>query len=1105
MSNPLNSLFTNPKLFNLFGDDTNITVTQVWILEIQRNDLNELRFLHGRSLPSTYLSDSWSCTSSKKVVCGDTCSVQIHTLVLHACSRKLKVFLEHFSNGATIQEASQKAELELDEQLFKVIGKSVFGTNPIIRPVMHLPTRNYYRFTTNRLSPSSYCSVDSGAISPEEKPSVFNSPHGDDKLIAEVACKVLDVDTGMDFSKIDSWRVSDFEFICSPSLTVKEQLKYDINLKGEKAFLNLSEPLTQPPSDLLVVIKSYSDDCVQSSYITNFSKGSSYPLYHQFELESFQNQASTAYTLEIFSLDSNGEQASLVLKTGNFFYRQSNLNFRLIESAVSNNQFAWLDKKVPKKEAEKLDKVKKVVRATHPSRSKMGDFNIDPWVPLNRLTQKKLTQLFPDKSNGRFFPTLDTDSMSRVQLTSWLKEIFEKHHDAKIAWIDPYIEDVGIDLLNRLGTASADYLIITTEKTSNDNNVKESDQASRVDNLLQRCTGWNDGYFGSVSLKVLAMPESKLHDRMILIRSANGQALAGYHLSNSIQRANESHPLLATPIPLDVIPNVFEYVDQIIQTTLYGCSSKPPLAKLIFNSANLQLKEEKTKVLNDTLSFIKLPYAGSLLGWWLYDDQLSELSGSALLGRMITKGYIKEKQLNPDLFDELPAKLWSEGLPTENFHPAWDTLGHLIANSPASCYACCLLNKDQTPLSAQVKQSLLDHISPNRADANQPSIKNQYIDIEQIRHQKLTELLLSKSNPFSIFTYSPVEVSLGEYYSVKLLWSEDPKALVSWLDAILSKPIKKTRPRALIVDALKHICLCIAFDNDPEKINALLESRASILVWVGLHALKNEMHRGKRGVEALSKIPHFTSTGINHTILCWLINEANNIDSAVKADLITVLKCSLSTPINDKELKDILKPVRNYSGRLHHLKPWVLESMLIPLMEQKTVSIVQVAGQWLDELMDQWQASFKDNNLHFTLEADGAFTDELAVLIKYLSSETQENLFEELKRVFNKLARIIRKPMSPQISWGSYSNAHRVNLWLYAMINRISVLLPKKSTTLNNLLLESIEIKERISKSNLEFFASNGLLSYADTAPQEICSHHLHQLIHNALRPTNRY
>ena len=52
---------------------------------------------------------------------------------------------------------------------------------------------------------------------------------------------------------------------------------------------------------------------------------------------------------------------------------------------------------------------------------------------------------------------------------------------------------------------------------------------------------------------------------MILIRSANGQPLAGYHLSNSVQRASEKHPLLVTPIPLDVIPQVFEYVDQIIQ------------------------------------------------------------------------------------------------------------------------------------------------------------------------------------------------------------------------------------------------------------------------------------------------------------------------------------------------------------------------------------------------------------------------------------------------------------------------------------------------------------------------------------------------------------
>lgn len=1100
MLNPLNTLFADLRLYNLFGDDNNITVSQVWVLEIERESSSELRFLYGRTLPSTFQSDSWHGTVSKKVPLYDNSSVKIHSLTLNTSAKKLKAFLEHFFNGETILKASQLIELNISDKLANTVGKSTFGENPITRSVMHLPTRDYYKFQTSKLSPTSYCSVDSGAISPVNKPEVFSVPEKCDIVIAEAACQVLDNDTGMNFSKIDSWRISDFEFISSPGLTVEERLKYDINLKGDKSSLTLFEPLTLPPTDLLVIIKAYSDDCVQSSYITNFSKDSSYPLDHHFELEVFQNQASTAYTMEIFTLGANGEHSSLLLQTGNFFFRQSNLNLQLVESVEAKEPFAWLDKKVPKKEKARLEEAKQIGRATHPSRSKMGDFNVDPWVPLNRLMQDEVKQLFPNRSDGQFFPTLNvSNGMSRLELKDWLKDIFEKHHDAKIAWIDPYMEDVGIELLNRLGTASADYLIITTEKTSNDDSTKKSGQPTRVDNLLTRCSGWNNGYFGSVNLKVLAVPESKLHDRMILIRSVNGQALAGYHLSNSIQRASENHPLLVTPIPLDVIPHVFEYVDLIIQNTLYGSDDLPP-TRIIFNSAEIEHREEERQEgLHHNLSFVEVPHAGSVIAWWINDEQISELSGSALQQMLSAKGYIKNDQLDRNLFDTLPAKFWTEGIPTTDFHAAWDALGYVIASSPASNYAKYIYNKEKAVLSEPVKLALLDHIDPSRSNAIQPRIKKQQIDIEYYRSQELTSLLLSESDPFSIFTYSPVDTSWSDYYSIKILWSEAPKDLVSWLNIMLSGPIKQPRSHALVVEALKHICLCIGFDKHDEQIDALLQSNVNIITWIGLHALSSAMNRGDRGIEALSKISHIKSIVLRRTIQCWMINEANYLNSDIKPLLITSLTQSLNASITDNEFKSILLPVRNRSGKLHYLKPWILESMLVPLLTQRTLDVTQVARQWLTELIEHWQRSFKNNKLDFAQETDGAFTDELAVLTKYLPPTVQEEIFNELRKVFDVLARTIRRPMSAQISWGSYSNAQQVNLWIYALANKILVLLPDEAPRLNGLLLESKEIMDRISPKTWNSILINKLSLYVNSDPKQIKSHNLHQIIQSAL------
>lgn len=1094
MPKPLSTLFPDFRLYGLFGNDQNLTVSQIWILEIDREGSSELRFLYGRSLPGTFQSDSWSGTGTSKTPLYDHCTVKTHSLTLHTSTEQLKTFLEHFISGASLQAASQLAGLKINDKLAKTVGASTFGENPVARPVMHLPTRDYYQFQSSRLSPTSYASVDSGAISPEGKPKVFTVPEGCDRKIAEAACRALDADTGMDFSKLDAWRIGDFEFICSPGLNAAERSKFDISLKGQQSSLTLFEPLTQEPSDLLIIVKALSDGSTQASYIARLGKDDSYPLHHTFEIKEFQDQVSTAYTLEIYALVGTKEKPFLQLQTGGYFMRSMNLDLQIADPIRTNAQLGWLMKKVPNREKAKLEAAEQIGRTLHSSRSRMGGHTEDQWIPLNRLTEDSVKQLRPKKSDGRFFLTLnDSGGMSRLLLIDWLRSIFEQHRDAQIAWIDPFMEDVGIELLNRLGTATANYLIITTEKESSDDSKRVSGQPNRIEKLLSKCADWDDGYFGNVLLKVLAVPENRLHDRMILIRSANGRSLAGYHLSNSVQRASENFPLLVTPIPLDVMPHVFEYVDQIIQSTLHGDGKISPSAKLIFNSVEKDRSKEVSELatLSQRCSFVDPPRAGDVLAWWLGDAQLAGLTGSELMEQMNASGYSKDGELDPKRFDSLPIKLWSEGLQLADFHSAWDALGYVLASSQAGD----LYTKEKSPLPEPFKQALLEHICSSRPGALQPRIKKSQIDIEFYLTKKLTALLLSHSDPFHAFGYSPVDTSWSDYYAIKLLWSRAPKQFVFWLSTICSEPIKQPRTHALVVEALKHICERICFDKNPEQIDALLQSNVNVIVWVGLHALENAINRGNWGGEVLSKIDQIQPASVRRTILCWLINEANYLNSDAKPQLIALLTQSLQAPLTDGELKDLLQPVRGRLGRLHHLTPWILESMLVPMLEQRAIDITQVARQWLTELTTQWRQALKNDSLYFKLEADGAFTDELAVLTKYLSPAVREEIFSELRKVFDTLARTIRQPMSAQISWSTFSNAYKVNIWLYALARRIPALPDDEATSLNGLLLESEALIERINSSTWDSISSDELLTYMKGDPDQIASHSLHHSI----------
>lgn len=1101
MSKVLDRLASDIRLHNLFGEDQYLTVTQVWVLEINRAGSAELRFLYGRSLPGTYESNSWAGTTSSKLPLYDDWFVRTHALTLHSSSRHLKIFLEQFLDGATLQDASQLARLDFNDKLAAKVGTTTFGANPIARPVMHLPTRGFFQFRTSRVSPTDYASVDSAAISSEGKPWLFSMPGGSDRIIAEAACRTLDADTGLDFTKLDAWRIGDFEFICAPSLTHAERSKYDISLRGTDSYIELFEPLTHQASDLLVVVNAYSEDSVQATYTVRFDKHASYPLKQRFTLEALQNQACTSFTLEIYAV---GDISYLVLQTGNYFVRSINLNMQLVEPIRSNGKFSWLEKHVPPKQKSKVEAAGRVGRAIRPSRSQLGGHDLDPWVAINWATEETIRQLFPKPSKGRFFPKLtDSGGTSRLRLTDWLREIFESNYNAQIAWIDPFMEDVGIELLNRMGTSTGDYLIITTEKISNDDAKADVGQPSRIQRLLSQCEDWGNGYFGNVRLKVLVVPESKIHDRIILVRSESGRPLAGYHLSNSIQRANDKFPLLATPIPLDVLEPVFEYADQIIQSTLHADGGKAPTAEVIFDSATfekMRKDDEEPLGLNHRSSFVEASRAGDVLAWWLNDPGFAGLSGVPLMNQLEAKGKVKDGELDPEIFDNVPPKFWTDGLPTEDFHSFWDAFGYVLAHT----HAGQLYTKGVKPFPQALQTALLAHLQPCRAGALQPRKRNTLLDLEYYRSQDLSSLLLSPNVPHAVFRYSPVESSWSDYYALKLLWSHAPQVLVTFLSATCATPIKDLRAHALVNEAFKHICMCLGFDKNLVQLEALMHSETSIVTWVGLHAFKDAINNGTLGAEALSNIDKIAPASLHRTILCWLVNEANYVKSDIKPHLISKLTQSLQGPLSDQELQDILQPVRGRLGRLHHFTPWILESLLLPMLERKTIEAASICREWLNELKTQWHAALRKDSLYFTLEADGAFTDELAILTSYLATEDQESVVAELWRVFNTLARTIRKPLSSQVDWVSYIRAHEVNLWIYALARRIEALIDDETNeSLAELLRESELIVDRFPY--MESVASTELLTYMRGDPVQIIFHSLRHTIDAAITAVNKY
>ncbi|MCL7802634.1 VPA1262 family N-terminal domain-containing protein, partial [Pasteurella multocida] len=270
----------------------------------------------------------------------------------------------------------------------------------------------------------------------------------------------------------------------------------------------------------------------------------------------------------------------------------------------------WLEKGLPKSSIHKAKTFTSIERLNnHRSEFSVNDAHKDPWFDANIEIESYLKTIFPDSSNSYFFQKLSFDGESRLELVNWLRKVLKKYPNAQVAWFDPFMENVGINLLNRLGFSAGNYIVFTS---------KTQEGQDRINHLVKQCENW-DETIGSVKLKVFGL--EKLHDRMILIRENDGKPLAGYHLSNSIQRANENNPLLVTEIPLNILYPIFSYVDELIQ--IQEISDE----MAIFDSTTYQPKSRNERKLFDT----KSPYQFSKLGWvlskWWQQPELENLSG----------------------------------------------------------------------------------------------------------------------------------------------------------------------------------------------------------------------------------------------------------------------------------------------------------------------------------------------------------------------------------------------------------------------------------------------------------------------------------------------
>ncbi|SDI18967.1 VPA1262 family protein [Variovorax sp. OV700] len=1018
-------IVSDPRLDRIVGDHDRHVAIQLWLLQLQADSFQETRLLYGRVLPFDYSNNSWNAPREdafRQVTAG--LKAQVLRLNLYCAASSVATFLRHLVGGSDLQTATAAADLNISSPLQKRVGDLLLSGPLAFRPVMHLPSRQYYRWATSRHSPVVGASADSAAIASESKLRSFAVGRRLNPELARLAVGALNADTGMEFHELDAWRLGDIELLVFPTLDDLGRPTFDIEGKPADLKLILHNSIDLA-GDIRVRLTVLNDNCDLEVHERHIAGAHSTPLTIGFALQPAHLEIVDAYRLEIDAQDATGRWVPR-LRWGTHLVREAGFSIHAVgaNTRVKND---WLTVALRPVHEERVANVQQITRQSSVTSSTMGRRRFDAWVPLNRQVTSIMKSLVPPASDARFFLRYsEGDNTGRLELAEWLKKLLAEHRNAQVIWFDPFMEDIGIEFLNQYGANEGDYVVITCLPEPKLPGDFLDRKPSRIDNLLAACKSWSQKY-GSVRLRVVALPFGEIHDRMITIQNGQGEPIIGFHLSNSIQAANKNHPLLVTSIPIDVLRPVVDYARSILGRLAASPQGGP---SVLFDS-EAHAPESKPRFTRDDV--YAHARAGEVLGWWVNDKSFAGLSGRPLATALIAHGLADDRGLKGIVFEDMPASIWSQGLPLPEFNSAWDAISLVLASTSAPEGIREADSNPGSPLSL----ALRSYLDIARADAiDPPEPKGGLVNMTATLDASLIDLLDDQGDPQRMFPPDVTEVFWGDYYAIRTLWVLDPANLVRWIEEEADPTLPSTKRRQLSLRcAIRVITFETARGFSRVQLQALLTSGNDFLRWIGFHLFEEQLNTDPKELAEFGRIPNLTGA-LRIRLLVWLIERANPKDF-LRGVLITELLELVSPKVTDEELGALISSVQSKDRRLHSSSPWFLDEIIAPLVESGRLPLEPLTRIWMDELKLLWSKSRDTERVRFRRATQGTFTDEVAVLATLSDSQTLKWVADALRNDLTASARVIQAPLAAHADWTETDNELDIAAWAGALVARI--------------------------------------------------------------------
>lgn len=1017
----LSKNLVDPRFEKLFKQEDGACALRLWFLQPQ-SDEDRLSFLYGFAMPHNFKNSIWnaSCRKFKNL---DGIKARVVTLSLFCSSEDLQHIVLALTQSKTLDEATALTEVTWSEGFQQQFGKAILGRNLIVRPMTILPAR-VTMSGTGLKSILSACST-SCFISNLAKKSIFEVNGEFSSSIAEYCVKQLNKDLKLQFHKEDHQRLGELEVIVFPTLNNIQQAIFGYKNEDNKLLINLELPKNTSFNFFQVRLELFNHRCLIHSYLSGELETSLHEISHTVDIEEEIWDVCDKSCISIYAKTSSCDAYSLYVTHSERYIREihSTIEVTSFKDNLPKLDLGWVYEHQKKGDVKQSLKPKVVLKGNNLniSRTARQFREKDPWVISDREIETQLSHLSIEekiKSKSLFFPQWEQGQGSgRVSFVKWFAKVLNEEANSTIYLFDPYFEDVGLKLLSLNTNKKIKYIIYTTE----------GEKDERVNNLKNECNILH-GNLKSLDLKIYVFPDKAFHDRYVIVDKNKS---VGYHLSNSLQGACKSNPMLVTPIPEDTLVDLINYSENFI----YQQIEKNKLKGNKLNNSDFILYDaiDTTQALSissrfEPLAILNQTISGNVLSELLSSENLKGISGEELKSKLSELGALDESHLVPDYFNSLKGvtpRLIT--LPQTEFNDYWDMLGNLLANIANSDEASLFSGINDDAISTKLSQFVIIKCQESAASDNFSPLYFLQSD------KKLQEFLASGERLENYSRHTPSNIDgYGIFYAIKALMHNNRVKAVWLFENLIELADKNQMASQAIGVFIERFTILVLFSSSEGLVRDLLVSRSPFLNYIAFEALKELISNNNVGM---------IETCINDSkqqveFIAWFLTSFNLNECeqpGLQRELTGKFLNALPNKLSKGEFEQLLYILKGRVKTLRWKEPWLTNSIIMPLVNQDKINFETASNVYFVEFKGVLDNLLKGTAELFRQDEEGLLVNFTAYYLSKSGIERVVEVCSNFESNFTTVERVIRKPLARFNHYSEWDTAVKAAALIYGL------------------------------------------------------------------------